>query len=89
VRCFRKLGCICVRRVRPGHAASAHYAGTLPMTTAQRELTTEPNGRLRGTRAVYVADGAVFPRLPSKGLTFTMMANADRVGTHLRQRLGS
>jgi len=88
-RCFRRLGCICLRRVRTDHAASAHYAGTLPMTAEQRALTTEPGGRLRGTRAVYVADGATFPRLPSKGLTFTMMANADRVGTHVRRDLGS
>ncbi len=87
-RSFRKIGCICLRRVRTGHAASAHYAGTLPMTTGERPLTTAPDGRLRGTRAVYVADGAVFPRLPSKGLTFTMMANADRVGTLLRRHLG-
>ena len=60
VRRFWRLGCVCLRRLRPGHAASAHYAGTLPMTTEDRELTTDVNGRLRGTRAVYVADGSVF-----------------------------
>src|SRR6185436_18956260 len=78
LRSFRSLGCYCIKRVRPGHAASVHYAGTLPMTVQQADLTTDPSGRLRPTRAVYVADGSVFPRLPSKGLTFTMMANANR-----------
>src|SRR5439155_13012545 len=89
VRCFRRLGCICLRRVRPGHAASAHYAGTLPMSTDERPRTTEPSGRLRGTRAVYLADAATFPCLPSKGLTFTMMANANRIGTGVRACIAS
>ena len=31
----------------------------------------------------YVVDGSVFPTLPSKGLTFTMMANANRIGAKL------
>jgi choline dehydrogenase-like flavoprotein len=59
------------------------------MTTRDDELTTDPRGRLRPTRHVYLADGSVFPNLPSKGLTFTMMANADRIGSRLRAELGS
>jgi choline dehydrogenase-like flavoprotein len=59
------------------------------MTTAEEELTTDRDGRLRGTRAVWIADGSVFPRLPSPGLTFTMMANADRIGTKVREALRS
>jgi choline dehydrogenase-like flavoprotein len=89
VRHFRSLRCLAIRRVRPGHAASAHYAGCFPMAAEGGELTTEPSGRLRGTGNVYLADGSVFPRLPSKGLTFTMMANADRVGTGLSRALKS
>ena len=34
-----------------------------------------------------LVDGSVFPRLPSRGLTFTMMANADRIGRRIRDRL--
>ncbi len=83
LRLFLRLGCLPLTRVRPGHAASAHYGGTLPMTREDRELTVTPDGRLRGTRAVYVADGASFPYLPAKGLTFTMMANANRIGEHV------
>lgn len=84
---FRRLGCWPLRRVRPGHGAAIHYAGTLPMRAEGGELTCDAEGRLRGTRAVYVADGSIFPSLPAKGLTFTIMAHADRVGTRLAERL--
>ena len=40
------------------------------------------------TLIVYLADGSVFPWLPAKGLTFTLMACADRVGSRLASRLG-
>ncbi len=87
LRCARKLGCFPLKTIRPGHGSSLHYAGTFPMTDRDDELTCEPTGRLRGTRAVYLADGSVFPWIPPKGLTFNLMANADRVGTLLAQRL--
>jgi choline dehydrogenase-like flavoprotein len=76
-----RLRCIKMRTVRPGHAASTHFAGTLPMQDRDAPLTTDRDGKLRGTRRVYVVDGSVFPKLPSKGLTFTMMANANRIAT--------
>jgi choline dehydrogenase-like flavoprotein len=87
LRFFRQLGCLPLKVIRPGHGASLHYAGTLPITPDERELTCDRDGRLRGTRAVYVADGSVFPWIPPKGLTFNLMANADRVGALLGRRL--
>ncbi len=87
LRLFRKLGCWSLRRVRPGHGANIHYAGTLPWSRSEDALTTDDDGRLRGAPRVVLADGAVFPRLPAKGLTFTLMANADRVGSRLAERL--
>jgi len=86
-RGLRRLRCVKLRTMRPGHAASVHYAGTLPMSANDEELTTDRTGRLHRTRRVYIADGSVFPSLPSKGLTFTMMANADRIGCHVRSAL--
>ncbi|MDB4962294.1 MAG: hypothetical protein JWP01_2293 [Myxococcales bacterium] len=86
-RGLRRLRCLKLKTMRPGHAASVHYAGTLPMSAKDEELTTDKHGRLHRTRAIYVADGSVFPSLPSKGLTFTMMANADRIGCHVRSTL--
>jgi choline dehydrogenase-like flavoprotein len=53
------------------------------------ELTCNAECRLRATRAVYVADGSPFPYLPAKGLTFTIMANANRVGSLLAETLAS
>jgi choline dehydrogenase-like flavoprotein len=87
LRHFRRLGCLPLRTIRPGHGASLHYAGTLPITPEERELTCDRDGRLRGTRAVYLADGSIFPWIPPKGLTFNLMANADRVGAILAERL--
>lgn len=87
IRTFRTLGCIALKRVWPGFGASLHYGGTFPMSNDERPLTTSPEGLLRGTRHVYIADGSVFPYLPAKGLTFTMMANADRIGALLACRM--
>jgi choline dehydrogenase-like flavoprotein len=40
---------------------------------------TGRDGALSGTTRVYVVDGAAFPGLPAKSLTFTIMANALRI----------
>jgi GMC oxidoreductase len=88
LRGFRRLGCIPLKAIRPGHGSSIHYAGTFPIAPHDAPLTCDCDSRLRGTRAVYLADGSVFPWLPPKGLTFNIMANADRVGAHLGRTLG-
>jgi choline dehydrogenase-like flavoprotein len=59
--------------------SSVHYAGTLPMAHEGGALTCDANGRLRGLRGAWIADGAAFPTLPAKNLTFTLMANATRM----------
>jgi hypothetical protein len=85
--CLRRLGCWPLKTVHPGHGSSIHYGSQLPFTHEDRPLTTDPSGHLRGTRWVYIADGAAFAYLPAKGLTLTLMANGDRVGTHVSQTL--
>ncbi|HLK11349.1 MAG TPA: GMC oxidoreductase [Candidatus Binatia bacterium] len=87
LRFFRRLGCLPLKAIRPGHGSSLHYAGTFPISPDDRPLTCDRDSRLRGTRAVYLADGSIFPWLPPKGLTFNIMANADRVGTLLAEKL--
>ena len=85
-RAFRRLGCL----VPPGMAkvlpmgASIHYAGTVPMARQRKELTCDPECRSYDFRNLYLADGASFPFLPAKNLTFTLMANAVRIGNALR-----
>lgn len=68
-------------RVSP-RGAGIHYAGTLPMTERADTVrySTLPSGQLRVAPRVFIADAAVFPALPAKNHTFTIMANAMRVG---------
>lgn len=76
-----KLNCVApgsMTHVRP-MGASVHYAGTLPMSAERRPLTCSPSGESRDFSNLYFVDGTGFPALPSKNLTFTLMANAARV----------
>lgn len=83
---IRQLGCVPVKVIHPGPGASIHYAGTFPILPDSNDpLTCDRDSRLRATRRVYLADGSIFPWLPPKGLTFNIMANADRVGAHLAE----
>ena len=75
------LGCFVppgMAHVRP-MGASVHYAGTLPMTRVAAPLTTTERCETRDVENVFVVDGATFPFLPAKNITFTLMANAIRV----------
>jgi hypothetical protein len=87
IRFLKRLGCWPLGPMHAPHGASAHYAGQFAMTTEDRPLTSEPCGRLRGTRAVYLADGSAFAYLPAKGPTLTLMANAHRVAVGIGERL--
>lgn len=80
---LRSLGCIApagmVQRLTRG--SSVHYAGTLPMSLRDEEHTTTVDGEVRGVPGLFVVDGAGFPWLPAKNLTFTLMANATRIAS--------
>lgn len=80
-RMLRALGCFAppgMAHVRP-MGASVHYAGSIPMNASGGELTTTPGCRSRAFDNLWLADGATFPFLPAKNLTFTLMANASRI----------
>ncbi len=82
-RGLRALGCLvpgAMMRILP-RGSSVHYAGTLPMSRSEAEHTTGADGAVRGFRGLYVVDGAGFPWLPAKNLTFTLMANATRIAS--------
>jgi choline dehydrogenase-like flavoprotein len=75
------LGCVVppgMAHVRP-MGASAHYAGTLPMSLEGGAHSTTAEGRVRRFENLFVADGATFPFLPAKNITFSLMANAVRI----------
>jgi choline dehydrogenase-like flavoprotein len=79
-----KLGCIVppgMTHVRP-MGASVHYAGTLPMSVEKAPWTSSPDGRSHDYENLLLVDGTTFPFLPSKNLTFTLMANAVRIATN-------
>lgn len=75
-RALAGLGCLPLGPVTPRIGASIHYAGTLPFVAGGPVGTTARNGRLNGTRGVFVADGSGLRHLPAKGITLTLMANA-------------
>ena len=80
-RALRTLGCIVppgMAHVRP-MGASVHYAGTLPMSESAEPRTVAPDCRSHDFENLYLVDGATFPFLPAKNITFTLMANATRV----------
>lgn len=79
LRALRALGAYAIKRVHPPLGASIHYAGTLPFSDAGARFSLARDGRLAGTRDVFVADGSGFAFLPAKGLTLSLMANAHRV----------
>ena len=85
----RQLGCLPIKTVNTPEGSSIHYAGQFSASMDEKPLTTTIDGRLRPTRAVYLADGSAFAYLPAKGLTLTLMANANRIGEHIAQTLKS
>lgn len=73
--------------VRPPAGSSIHYAGSLPMSkSSPNRYETDAFGRLGHTHHVYVVDSAAFPTIPSKNLTFTIMAHAMRVADNVRRQ---
>jgi choline dehydrogenase-like flavoprotein len=64
--------------VRP-MGASVHYAGTLPMSARAQPHTVSPDCRSHDFPNLYIADGASYPFLPARNITFTLMANAARI----------
>lgn len=78
---LRSLNCVVppgLAHVRP-MGASVHYAGTLPMSRTAAPFTTTEHCQSRDLDNLFVVDGATFPFLPAKNITFTLMANAVRV----------
>jgi choline dehydrogenase-like flavoprotein len=89
-RVWRRLGVVCIPGLiqHPWPGGGIHYAGTMPMAgRPEGRYQAGADGRLNGTRHVYLCDGAVFPTLPAKNLTYTLMALALRTATRLNGEL--
>ncbi len=90
-KAMRHLGAFAVPGSRsiPVSGTDAHLAGTLPMKEHGEDLTCTPDCELRPWRGLFIVDGSCLPDLPAKHCTFTIMANADRVGRVLVKQLGN
>lgn len=89
MKALRKMGYICFQALnqRPQIGNSLHYAGMLPMKSNPGKYQTDRDGKLYGSKHVFITDGACFSELPAKNLTFTEMANAMRIATKIRENL--
>ncbi|MCI0470313.1 MAG: GMC family oxidoreductase [Candidatus Aminicenantes bacterium] len=89
IRSFYRAGFVSApflsRFMPPGK--SIHYAGTIPMCREERKYFVNRDCRLERTAHVHIIDGSVFPVLPAKNLTFTLMANAMRAAHKIKKEL--
>jgi choline dehydrogenase-like flavoprotein len=58
-----------------------HTGGSFPMRTQPSRFESDRWGRPHGFERVHVVDATVFPSIPSGPITFSVMANAHRIGT--------
>ncbi len=84
-RALRMLGCIVppamTQILAKGHGIM--YGGTLPMLRKPMGFCTTSDGRCNGFENLYAIDGVVYPFLPAKNMTLTLMANAVRVAEQI------
>ncbi len=78
-KAMSKLGAYPVKMIDPGMGSSIHYSGVLPFEKQEKPFSLSPDGKLHGTKNIFVADGSGFRFLPAKGLTLSLMANAHNV----------
>ncbi|MEZ5922143.1 MAG: GMC oxidoreductase [Parvularculaceae bacterium] len=60
--------------------SSFHVGGSLPMSDRPGDGQTDIFGRISGTHHTHIIDASVFPSIPATTITFTVMANAHRIG---------
>lgn len=66
---------------------SYHCGGTFPMSSNSdysEQFSTNKFGLLNGTKSVHIVDASVFPSIPAQTITYTVMANAYRIGNAIK-----
>ena len=56
-----------------------HTGGSFPMRTKPTGLQCDLLGRPAGLRRIHLVDSSVFPSIPPTTITYTVMANAQRI----------
>ena len=78
----RRLGGMVVppmlKLAEPGR--SFHCGGSLPMRATPGKFETDTLGRPQGWSRVHAVDASVLPSIPATTITFSVMANAHRIG---------
>ncbi|RLD41474.1 MAG: hypothetical protein DRI86_13300 [Bacteroidetes bacterium] len=82
-KAIRKLGVIPIKSINTGAGSSIHYGGSIPFNDTEKLGNQNKDGRLYGTKNVFIADSSGFNFLPAKGVTLSIMANAHRICTKL------
>ena len=77
-----KVGLTALRfAARPGIAGSSfHVGGSVPMSADPRPGESDTLGRPKGLTRVHLVDASVLPSIPATTITFSVMANAHRIG---------
>jgi choline dehydrogenase-like flavoprotein len=57
-----------------------HFGGSYPMSNQTKEGYTDTLGRPSGSNRMHIVDASVFPSVASQTITYTIMANAYRIG---------
>jgi len=60
-----------------------HFGGSFPMNREPSGLQTDIWGSLPGLPGVHIADASVFPSITATTITYSVMANAHRIGEHV------
>ena len=69
-----------MRRGEPGRGF--HVGGSFPMVAGDPQgFESDTLGRVAGLKRVHVVDASVLPSIAATTITFTVMANAHRIGT--------
>ncbi len=67
---------------RPGDVGSSfHVGGSVPMAKAPRLGQSDILGRPKGLSRVHLVDASSLPSISATTITFSVMANAHRIGT--------
>ena len=67
---------------RPGDVGSSfHVGGSVPMAKAPVSGQSDILGRPHGLSRVHLVDASSLPSIPATTITFSVMANAHRIGT--------
>nr|WP_256368474.1 GMC oxidoreductase [Ruegeria sp. HKCCC2117] len=67
---------------RPGDVGSSfHVGGSVPMAETPHTGQSDILGRPKGLARVHLVDASSLPSIPATTITFSVMANAHRIGT--------